>query len=142
MREAMGATPEEWTLLQPKIEKVQQLQRAASTRGAGLGFLNGNRNNTADPNAAGGRGGRGNRGQGGNGAAANDPPSPVATKAQELQTTLQNKDTPPEELKQKLAELRQVRTKARADLAKAQEELREIVTVRQESVLVTMSILE
>ena len=33
----------------------------------------------------------------------NDPPSPVATKAQELQTTLQNKDTPPDELKQKLS---------------------------------------
>ena len=33
MREAMGATPEEWTLLQPKIEKVQQLQRAACALG-------------------------------------------------------------------------------------------------------------
>jgi len=143
MREAMGATPDEWALLQPKIEKIQQLQRAASAGRGGMALLYGNRNNTADPNAAaGGRGGRGNRGQGANGTTGNDPPSPVATKAQELQTTLQNKDTPPDELKQKLSELRQARTKAKADLGKAQEELREIVTVRQESVLVTIGILE
>ena len=143
MREALGATPDEWAVLQPKIEKVQQLQRAASIGRGGMAALFRNNNNATDPNAnPGGRGNRGNRGQGGNGANPNDPPSPVATKAQELQTTLQNKDTPPDELKQKLAELRQVRTKAKADLSKAQEELREIVTVRQESVLVTMSILE
>jgi hypothetical protein len=141
MRETLGATPDEWTLLQPKIEKVQQLQRAASIGRGGMGALfRTNTTNPTDPNAnPGGRGGRGNRGNGPNG---NDPPSPVATKAQELQTTLQNKDTPPDELKQKLAELRQARTKAKADVVKAQEDLREIVTVRQESVLVTMGILE
>jgi hypothetical protein len=144
MREAMGATPDEWALLQPKIEKIQQLQRAASAGRGGMALLYGNRNNTTDPNATpgGGRGNRGNRGAGGTGTTGNDPPSPVATKAQELQTTLQNKDTPPDELKQKLSELRQARTKAKADLGKAQEELREIVTVRQESVLVTIGILE
>jgi hypothetical protein len=39
MKQAFGATDEEWKVLQPKVEKVQTLAR--QSRGGGMGFMPG-----------------------------------------------------------------------------------------------------
>jgi hypothetical protein len=140
MKEAMGLTDEEFTAIQPKIDKVQQAQRAMSA-GRGMGGGQGG--------PGGGGGGRGNRGGAGGAAAATPTPAadaapttPVAEKSKDLQGTLDNKEAKPEEIKAKLTALREARAKAKGDLTKAQDELREVLTVRQESYLVMMGILE
>jgi len=132
MKELLGASDEEWKLLQPQIEKVQTLQRSATSRG-GYGLLFGNGNN--------GNNGGGGRGRGGQ-QPDNTPPSAVDEKSKELAAAIQNKDTKPEEYKAKLAAFRAARTQAKADLTKAQETLREVVTVRQEAVLVEIGLLD
>jgi Spy/CpxP family protein refolding chaperone len=59
-----------------------------------------------------------------------------------LQTTLDNKDAKPEEIKAKLTALRDARNKAKEDLTKAQADLKELLTQRQEAVLVNMGLLD
>jgi hypothetical protein len=149
IKEAMGATDAEWQVLQPKIEKIQTLQLAAATRGMG-GMFGGGGGGRGGPGgggpggggagggAAGGGGGGFTRGDGGSDANA----SPVQQKTRDLQASIDNKDAKPEELKAKLAALREAKQKAKADLAKAQDELRELLTIRQEAVLVMMNTLE
>ncbi len=121
IKETMGATDDEWKVLQPKVEKVQQLQMNA--RG-GFGF-----------------GGFGRRGGGGGG---NDqqPTTPVGIASQDLRTTLENKDAGADVIKQKLQALRDARAKAQAEVTAAQAELKELLTARQEAALVSMNILE
>ena len=119
IKEALGATDEEWKALQPKVEKVQQEQMQSM---------------------AGRFGGR--RRPGGEDANANRPANPVADAARDLQPLLENKDATAEQIKVKLQALRDARTKAKEELTKAQNELREILTQRQEAVLVSMGMLD
>ena len=117
MKEALKVTDEEWTVLKPLIEKVQTAQREA---GAGRGF--------------GGRGGGGD----------NQPADtrPGAAESAALRAALDSTSTSADDLKAKLAAVRAVRKKGAADLAVAREDLKKVVTVRQEAVLVSMGILE
>ena len=129
LKESLGCTDDEWKILQPKIQAVQTAQRAGFSGGRGL---------------FGGRGGGGRRGGGGgNGGAGPDvQPSLAQQKAQELQQVLESKDAKPEDIKAKLTALREARASAKADLAKAQEDLRELLTARQEAVMVMYGMLE
>jgi peptidoglycan hydrolase CwlO-like protein len=134
IKQALGTTDDEFKALQPKLEKVLTDQRN-STAGRGMGMM-----------GRGGPGGPGG-GRGGNNpapAAAPDPAtlSPVAKAAADLQTVLDNKDAKPEDIKEKLTALRDARTKARDELKAAQKDLTELLTQRQEAVLVEMGILE
>ena len=131
LKEQLGASDEELQVLQPRIEKVWQLQRDTA---AGRGFFGGTRRGMGGPN--------GNTNNNNNGNNADQQQSPVQERMRELQTLLENKDTPAEQIKGKLAELRDARTKAREELTKAQQELRDVLTQRQEAVLVTMGVLE
>jgi hypothetical protein len=125
VKQQLGASDEEFTALSPKIEKVIQLQRDA-----------------------GGRGGFGRRGGGQGGQGGTPPPAPttpqsaVQTASTELQTTLDNKDSKPEEIKAKLDALRAAKAQAKQDLAGAQQELKGLLTQRQEAVLVEMGMLD
>jgi hypothetical protein len=135
MRQAMGATEEEWKILQPRIEKVQTLSR--QTRGGGgMGFMM----------MGGRRGGPGDRPQGdrpqGDRPPSDRAQSEVEMKSEALQKVLDNKEAKVEEIKTALTALREARAKARAELEAAQKELREVVTVRQEAQLVTMALLD
>ena len=120
IKEQLKADDDEWKVLQPKIEKLMNAQR--DTRGTG-GF-------------------RGRPGGGGGGGGDNQPTTAVGKASADLRTALDNKDTAPEEIAKKLAALREARDKARADLAAVQKELKEVLTQRQEAVLVTMGMLE
>lgn len=119
MKDGLGVTDEEWKVLQPRIEKIQTLNRQLM---AGV---------------FGGRGGRG--GRGGNDAQAT---SDAEQKAEALRATLENKDSKPDEVALKLKDLRAAREKAKQDLVKAKAELREIVTPRQEAYLALRGILD
>ena len=121
IKEQLSPTDDEWKVLSPKIEKVMDAQFA--------GF-------------GGGRGGRGGGNGGGAAAADAPPPTPTAKASQELRTLLENKDASADDIKAKLAALRESRAKVKADLDAARKDLKEVLTQRQEAVLVTNGMLE
>ncbi len=123
IKDQLGATAEEWQVLQPKIEKVMTAQR--ETRG-GFGMTGGRR----------GGGGADNTPR------TEQPQSAVAKASAELRTALEKKDTPADQIQQKLTALRDARAAARTELEAAQKELKELLTARQEAVLVSMGMLE
>lgn len=130
VKTALGATDDEWKAIQPKLEKVTTAQMEARLGGRGGMF-----------------GSRGSRrgGQGGaqTAPAADAPPlSPLAQASKDLQTALDNKDSTPEQIKAKLEALRAARAKAQEALKAAQKDLTEILTQRQEAVLVGMGLLD
>ena len=126
LKTELGVNDDEWKALQPKVEKVMDLQRQSFAR---RGF--------------GGRGRRGGQNQDqGNTPTPTPPSSPVQEKAQALQTVLDNKDSKPEDIKSALKAYRDAREQARQELAKAQDDLRGLLTARQESVLVMSGLLE
>jgi hypothetical protein len=140
LKTELGATDDEFKVLQPKIEKIQQLERDMQTsrysgmrrgRGGNRGGANGNQANQpgqpAQPGQAGG---------------TQPQQSDVAAKTAELQKLLEDKDAKPDEIKAKLQALRDAKTKAKEELTKAQAELKELLSARQEAVLVSSGVLE
>ncbi|MCE5327715.1 MAG: hypothetical protein LLG01_15020 [Planctomycetaceae bacterium] len=124
LKQSLGiANDEEWKALQPKLEKVMTLRGQAMGFGGGRNRGNRNRDNNAGENAQ-------------------QPQSDVAKASAELQKVLQNKDAKPQEIKTALDALRTARAKAREELVKAQKELQEVLTLRQEAQLVSMGMLE
>lgn len=133
LKETLNVGDEEWKVVEPKLMNVLRLSRQAGAGGMGMrGFgmlfrsqgLEGRR-----------------RGQGpGEGEEA--PAQTDTEKASEaLQKTLDNKEAKPEEIKKKLAALREAREKAEQELVKAQQELCKALTARQEAQLVLMGLL-
>ncbi len=61
---------------------------------------------------------------------------------EELSELLQDKNSEPEKIRQKMVALRQAREKAREQLAKVRQELREILNSRQEANLVLLEVLD
>jgi flagellar biosynthesis chaperone FliJ len=76
------------------------------------------------------------------GAGGEQPTNPADLSKGELRRLLSNKETPPEQIKAALTALRSAREKARQDLAKARQDLRQLMTVRQEAVLVLGELLD
>ncbi|MEN6578600.1 MAG: hypothetical protein ABFD90_19800 [Phycisphaerales bacterium] len=68
--------------------------------------------------------------------------TPVDQKKRELRALLDNKDTTRDQIKAALTALRAANEKVRQDLAKARENLRQIVTLRQEATLVLNGLLD
>ena len=90
-----------------------------------------------DPDHGGGPGGRGGFGPG-----MGSKPSKVMERFLDLQEALDDKDAKPQDLRAKIDALHQARDEARAELAKAQVDLRGAVTPNQEAVLITMGVLD
>jgi len=122
LKEALGATDDEWKILQPKIENVQTLAR--QTQGGASLRTFGRGRNAADRSDE--------------GASQSD----VEKKMLALTKLLENKDANPRDIKTALAAYREARDKAKEELAKAQKELGEILTVRQEAQLVIWRLLD
>ena len=125
---------DEWKAIQPLIEKVSDARMAVAV-GGGFGF---------------GRGGGGRRGGGNNDAQANGnnqggrrgfPGGEPGPEAEELQKAIDS-NASKEELKSKLAKLRDARKDKEAKLAKAQEDLRKVLTLKQEATAVLMGLLQ
>ena len=140
MKQVLAATDEEWGVLQPKIEKVMTLQRQnAGGRGMGMLFGRGGPGGGGPGGGGPGRDGGGRRG--GGGPFGGDDNSAVSQKTRELQQAIES-NAGAEDLKAKLAALREARAKARQELTQAQSELKELLTARQEAALVMMGMLE
>ncbi|MDD5350595.1 MAG: hypothetical protein PHQ12_10325 [Chthoniobacteraceae bacterium] len=131
MKTSLKATDEEWSVIEPLLEKVETKQREALVgRFAAFGGRRGG-------NRGGDRGGdRGARPGG-------DRPAPaVSPETEALKTALETEGTAPADIKAKLEALRASRKKAAAELDQAREDLRKVLTLRQEAALVTFGILE
>ena len=71
----------------------------------------------------------------------NREPSAVEKAQDTLETTLENESASADTIKEQLTALRTARVKAQQELAAAQQDLRQILTVRQEAVLVLNGLL-
>ncbi|HMO26056.1 MAG TPA: hypothetical protein PKB10_07285 [Tepidisphaeraceae bacterium] len=118
LREQMQASDEEWTVLAPKIEKVQTILRESRMGGWG------------------GRGGPGGRG------GDQEPTTEIGRASRDLRTVLQNENASGEEITQALTAYRAAREKANVELAAARDDLKAVLTPRQEAILVMLGMLE
>jgi hypothetical protein len=129
IQQALTSPDEEWAILQPKVQALLDAQNLGSTNVRGLGGFGG------------GGGGRGGRGQGGQNGFGNQPAidasaNPVAAAQLDLETTLQDVNASDELIRVKLKTLRDAKAKVKSLLTKAQDDLREYLTLRQEAVLI------
>ncbi len=136
MKEQLGADDEAWKVMQPRLMKVMELNRQASG-GPGRGgmFFGGLRRPRGGDDAQGPGGRRGPQGQ------PDRELTAVEKAGEQLRTTLENQSASPEQIKKELTALRAAREKAKQDLAAAQQELRQILTLRQEAQLVLVGVL-
>ncbi len=142
MQEQLEITAEEWAVVGPRLTKVMTLNRDASGMG-GMGRMFGGRMGAGrgprDGQPAGGpEGRRGRNAQEGE----NEDVSAVQKASDELSDILENAAATPDEIKAKLTALRTAREKARQDLIKAQEELKEVLSLKQEAKLVMFGMLD
>lgn len=85
-------------------------------------------------------GGRGPGGPGGPGGFGRS--SPIALAQAELKTVLDNPQSTPQEVQEKVAAVRKAIAKAKADLAAARKDLVELLTADQQAILVGLGYLE
>lgn len=115
-KDRLGATDEEWTVLEPRLQNVMEI-RASLNQSPGFR-----------------RGGFG----GGPGAVGQQEAMP---EAERLRDVVDNEASTQEEIQAALKAYREAREKKETELKKAQEELRSVVTVRQEGMLVMADLL-
>jgi hypothetical protein len=126
----------EWSAIQPLFQKVLEAQQAARQGGGRGGFGGGRRGGNNGPN--GNNNGNANGGGRGGGRGGFGPqPSP---EAQALQQAVDN-DAPAAQLKDLLAKYNKSQKDKQAALATAQANLRQVLTVKQESQATLMGLL-
>jgi len=168
VKSQLHATDAEWKIIEPILQSVITARQTANEGlngaqanmgfagmmggrgGPGGGFGPGGGDSFADPGAGGGfgrggpggfggdRGGFGGGGFPGSGGGDNA----VALAMTELKTALSQTNTPPDQIAEKVAAVRSARQKAKAGLAAAEKNLRELLTAGQETVLVSLGYLE
>jgi len=151
LKTMLGATDDEFAILKPRIDNIQMLNTRNMMHGFRMmmGQNNNNQNNALRTRPSGDA-----QGQNDANKPAADPnaqknpwaalmeETPSLTRAQELQALLESKETPAQSIKDKLAALRAAKKQAKDEMVRAQDELRQLCTVRQEATLVMMGILE
>jgi hypothetical protein len=126
LRKRLDASDEEWAVLAPRLEHLIRAQQEARTGISGM---------------RGGGGGGGGRG-GGFFAPSREKPSDLELAAEAVRLAARDPDIPNRDTSLALKEYRKEREKARAKLAAAEQELRDLVTQRQEAILVMLGVLE
>ncbi|MDT8300492.1 MAG: hypothetical protein RQ760_03345 [Sedimentisphaerales bacterium] len=140
MKQALLATERQWKVIKPRFDKVEYLSKQARVsitpasfrRSRGSGGLN-NQQTAPKPKVE----------EGWKWSKSWEKKAPgELTKGErtceELLLFLEDKDSNQEEIEQKVEALREIRKEASEQLAKAQQELREVLTFRQEATLVLM----
>ena len=136
MREQFGVTDDaEWKVIEAKIQKVNEARRATGGGFAAMGAFGGRR---GGPGGDGDRPGRGGEGGGGRRGGFGGEPSP---EVEDLRKAIDAKASP-DEIKARLAKVREARKANEAKLEAAQEELRKVLSVRQEAVAVMMGLVK
>lgn len=138
LKQRLGADDQAWKVMEPRVMKVMELnQQAMAGRGRGMMGMFGR-----------GRGGQGGPGGGDNapqqrrGSGPGGEQTALDKAMAQLQTTLENQSASPDDIKKALTTVREAKMKAQQDLAAAQADLKKILTVRQEAVLVEMGQLD
>ncbi|MHC4994141.1 MAG: hypothetical protein ACYTGQ_03720 [Planctomycetota bacterium] len=164
-KERLGMDDDVWSIVKPRLEKVMALRgQTAGGRGGfggfgGGGFGGPGRGGPGGPGGRGGdqqarggdrggdrggpggdRGGRG--GPGGRGGFGGGGDSPVGRAMAQLGEVLQNENASSDQIKSALNNLRAVRAKAENDLKAARESLREVLSTRQEAMMVASGMLD
>jgi hypothetical protein len=118
IKRELGVTDDEWALIAPKIQAYATAQAHANTGTPGGGF-------------------------GGITApfAVNAGPNPLAVALRELRVALHDKTSTDDIITAKLKAVRDARAQVKADLAAAKKDLTDIITVRQEAILVRIGIM-
>jgi len=127
MQEQLGASADEWKIIGPRLTKVMTL--SMQSRGGGRGMMG---------MFGGGRGGRPGGDRGGN---QDRQLTGVAKVADDLRKAVEA-NASADQLKAKLTALRKARESAKAELAKAQLALKQVLSLKQECLLVMMGTLE
>ena len=141
MREQFGVTDDaEWKIIEGKIQKVTEARRAVGGGGfAAMGGFGGRRGGgDGDRAERGDRGDRGDRGGEGGRRFGGFEPSPEVA---DLQKAIESKASA-DEIKTKLAKVREARKANEATLEAAQEDLKKVLSVRQEAVAVMMGLVK
>lgn len=129
-KEILEVSDDEWTVIGPKVIKVMSF--SFQQRGIPMRML-GNRP---------GMQGRQERANPERKTNFTFPGSGGNTSMDDLQKVLDNKNSSADEIKMAVNKVREARQKAEQEKAAAQKELRELLTVRQEAVLISMQILD
>ncbi|MEO6246135.1 MAG: hypothetical protein ABIQ12_11945 [Opitutaceae bacterium] len=133
LRERLGVTSdEEWTLISNKLNAVTELRRASGGAGGGGFAFGGGRG--GPPGGAPGGGGD-TSGRGGRSGRGGSNPELAA-----LQAAVTD-NLPEAEIKSRLERVRETRRDNEAKLLKAQEDLRALLSVKQEAVAVMFGLL-
>ena len=118
MRQSLAVTnDDEWNVIEPRLEKVVKLKMEERTTGIGSMFA-----------------GRGGGGGGGGMMRFNALTGGPDPSADALQKALDNSASIPE-VKAAMAKVREARLQKRAALLKAQQDLKDVLSIRQEAVL-------
>ena len=112
----------EWRIISERLERVSQARMETLAGDFGMGGFGGR------PGSGGGRGLQ---------ALLGEP----SAEAKALQSAIDAK-APSAEIKEKLAKLREFRKQKQAELAKAQDDLRKVLSQRQEAIVVLAGLLE
>lgn len=132
LRENLGASAEEWSVLKPMIAKITEKQSAMRRTGrGGFGAFGGGRGGRGGDNDGDRRGREDRRSRGDEDSGSN---------ADSLREAVESGDT--NKIKKELASYRAVQKKRAVELKKAREELREVVTLKQEATLVLWGLLD
>jgi hypothetical protein len=134
----LGSSDDEFAALKPYVQKVLTLQMVSQTARANIMMRMFTAGQAGGAAGAGGGGNRFNIGAMLNGG----QPTAMQQAVDDLQAAIDNPDTPIGVYASKLAAYRDAKTKADADMAAAQESLRELLTQRQEATLVMMGLLQ
>lgn len=132
-RENLGVSAEEWGVLKPMIEKIMEKQ-SAMRRSVGrgvFGAFGGGRGGRGGDNDGDRRGREGRRSRGDGDSESN---------ADSLREAIESGDAG--KIKKELASYRAAQKKRAAELKKARQELREVVTLKQEAKLVLWGLLD
>jgi hypothetical protein len=130
LREQLVITNDaEWGVVEGRLSKVVA-GRMDTMMSGGMGMMG-----RMGPGGPGGRGGGNGAGRG---FAGFGQPSPEATA---LQSALDS-NAPASQIKAALDKFRDARKRKQAELAKAQDELRQVLSMRQEAALVSMGMLD
>ncbi len=144
LKQDLGVSDEEWTVIEPRLTKVMTLSREASARPLGgmMGMGGPGGGMPPSPDMEGGRSGRGARPAQEEGSRPEIQQTEVQKATDALRKALEAEKPDTADIKTKLTALREVREKAKQELSKAQQELREILTVDQEAKLVLAGLLD
>jgi chromosome segregation ATPase len=123
MKDELGAKDDEWQVLQPKVEKIMKLQMESFAS-----RLSGRRDRGSDRGSDRGR--------------SEMADSAVGKASADLRSALDDKSIAPEEIAKRLATLRQARESVKQEMAKAQQEVKELLSQRQEAVMVMNGMLD